>query len=229
MNLHEGHRQRLKTRFLNQGLSGFEDHNILELLLFFALPRNDTNELGHLLLQNFGSLSNVFDASYEELCKVKGIGENSATLIKLIPELLSVYHCDKTENLKIVNSTNEAGRYFVPRFMGKNIEEVHIMLLDDKKKVIRSEKVSEGVVNASAISVRKIVAIAVNSNATGIILAHNHPGGVALPSSSDQRTTNKLYHALKLMDIQLCDHIIVADGDFVSMADSGMFEAFKYE
>ncbi|MEG0020425.1 MAG: JAB domain-containing protein, partial [Oscillospiraceae bacterium] len=163
-----------------------------------------------------------------ELCKVKGIGANSATLIKLIPEIANAYHCDKTGNIKIVNSTNEAGKFFAPRFTGKTIEEVHIMLLDDKKKIIRTEKVSEGVINASALSIRKIVSIAVNSNATGIILAHNHPGGVALPSSSDIQTTKKLYNALKLVDIQLCDHVVVADGDFVSMADSGMFAPFEY-
>lgn len=229
MSLHDGHRKRLKNRFIKQGLENFENHNIMELLLFFSLPRSDTNEVGHRLLNKFGSLSNIFDAPFEELCKLEGVGEHSATLIKLIPELLSVYHIDKSENIKIINTTNEAGKFFVPKFMGKIIEEVHIILLDDKKKIIKAEKISEGTVNASAISVRKIIAIAINSNATGVILAHNHPGGVALPSNSDMVTTRRLYHALKLMDIQLCDHIIIADGDFVSMADSGMFEPFQYE
>ena len=102
------------------------------------------------------------------------------------------------------------------------------MLLDDKKKFIKSEMISKGTVNASAVSVRKIVAAAINSNATGVVLAHNHPGGVALPSSSDILTTKRIYKALKLMDIQLCDHIVVADNDYVSMLDSGMFSDFEY-
>lgn len=229
MKVHDGHRQRLKNRFIKQGLENFEDHNVLELLLFFALPRSDTNEIGHKLLSKFGSLSNVFDAPFEELCQVEGVGAHCATLIKLMPELMSIYYTDKSEKIKIISTTYEAGKYFIPKFMGRTNEEVHIMLLDDKKKIIKSEKVFEGTVNASAISVRKIIACAVNSNATGVILAHNHPGGVALPSSSDMLTTRRLFHALKLMDIQLCDHIIVADGDFVSMEDSGMFEPFKYE
>ena len=228
MNLHEGHRQRLKERFIKTGLADFEDHNILELLLFFSVPRSDTNELGHKLLKKFGSLANVFDAPIDELCKVEGIGMHSATLIKMVPELCNIYHTDKTENVTIVNSTNMAGRYFVPRFMGKANEEVHIMLLDDKKKVIKCEMISKGTVNASAVSIRKIASEALNCNATGVIIAHNHPGGIALPSASDIAVTKRIYNALKLMDIQLCDHIVVADGDFVSMLDSGMFENFDY-
>lgn len=228
MNLHEGHRQRLKERFIKTGLSDFEDHNILELLLFFSVPRSDTNELGHKLLKKFGSISNVFDAPIDELCKVDGIGMHSATLIKMIPELCNIYHVDKTEKVTVVNSTNMAGRYFVPRFMGKKDEEVHIMLLDDKKKVIKCEMISKGTVNSSTVSIRKIATEALNCGATGVVLAHNHPGGLALPSGSDINVTRKIYRALRLIDIQLCDHIVVADGDFVSMLDSGMFADFDH-
>ncbi len=228
MGVHDGHRKRLKRRFLSEGLDSFEDHNILELLLFYALPRSDTNEIAHRLLEQFKSLSGVFDAPLEELCKIKGISEHSATLIKLIPRLTSAYHTDKSKDIKIISSTNAAGKFFVPRFYGKQNEEVHVMLLDDKKKVIKCEKVFEGTVNSTPITVKKVVAMAVNSNATGVILAHNHPGGIALPSKSDLRATEKIYRALELINIQLCDHIIVADDDFVSLADSGNFERFRY-
>ena len=228
MGVHDGHRKRLKRRFLSEGLDSFEDHNILELLLFYALPRSDTNEIAHRLLEQFKSLSGVFDAPLEELCKIKGISEHSATLIKLIPRLTSAYHTDKSKDIKIISSTNAAGKFFVPRFYGKQNEEVYVMLLDDKKKVIKCEKVFEGTVNSTPITVKKVVAMAVNSNATGVILAHNHPGGIALPSKSDLRATEKIYRALELINIQLCDHIIVADDDFVSLADSGNFERFRY-
>ena len=228
MNLHEGHRQRLKERFIKSGLNDFEDHNILELLLFFSVPRSDTNEIGHKLLKHFGSLSNVFDADIKELCKVEGIGIHSATLIKLIPELCSVYNKDKNENIEIMNSSEIAGKYFVPRFMGKKDEEVHIMLLDDKKKLLRSEMISKGTVNACAASVRSIVDKALKYNATAVVLAHNHPGGVALPSKNDICVTKRIYQALQLMDIHLCDHIVVAGDDFVSMKDSGMFAEFDF-
>lgn len=228
MGVHDGHRQRLKDRFLSQGLDGFEDHNILELLLFYSVPRSDTNVLAHELLEKFKSLSGVFDASVEELCTVKGVSIHTASLIKLVPRLFSVYHTDKSKETKIISSTNVAGNYFIPRFYGKLNEEVYIMLLDDKKKIIKCEKMFEGTVNATPITVKKVVTMAVNSNATGVIIAHNHPGGVALPSRSDIIATNKIYKALELINIELCDHIIVADDDFVSLADSGEFEKFKY-
>ena len=228
MGIHEGHRERTKKRFLEHGFDGFEDHNILELLLFYSIPRSDTNEIAHELLDKFKSLSAVFDAPVEELCKIKGISLHSATLIKMIPSLLSVYYTDKTKETKIVSSTSEAGKFFVPRFYGKKNEEVHMLLLDDKKKVIKCVKLFEGTVNSAPVTVKKVVAEAVNSNATGVIIAHNHPTGVALPSRSDIKVTEKIYKALELINIQLCDHIIVADDDFISLADSGEFERFRY-
>lgn len=228
MGVHDGHRNRLKTRFISQGLSGFEDHNVLELLLFYSIPRSDTNEIAHRLLNQFKTLSGVFDAPVEELCKIKGVSTHTATLIKLIPELTAVYNTDKTKDIKIVSSTKEAGSFFVPRFYGKKNEEVHALFLDDKKKVIRCDKLFEGTVNSTPITVKKVVAAAVNTNATSVVIAHNHPGGVALPSRADMIATEKIYKALKLINIELCDHIIVADDDFVSMADSGEFERYKY-
>ena len=228
MGVHDGHRNRLKSRFLSQGLSGFEDHNILELLLFFSVPRSDTNEIGHRLLKTFGSISNVFDAPVEALCKVEGVGEHSATLIKLIPELCRVYNIDKAENIKIINSTDDAGRYFIPRFIGKTTEEVHIMLLDDKKRLIKAEVITKGTISAAAISVRKIVDAAISNNATGVILAHNHPGGVAIPSPNDVAVTRKIYLALNSIDITLHDHIVVAGDDYVSLRESGNFADFDY-
>ena len=212
MGVHDGHRNRLKTRFISQGLSGFEDHNVLELLLFYSIPRSDTNEIAHRLLNQFKTLSGVFDAPVEELCKIKGVSTHTA----------------KTKDIKIVSSTKEAGSFFVPRFYGKKNEEVHALFLDDKKKVIRCDKLFEGTVNSTPITVKKVVAAAVNTNATAVVIAHNHPGGVALPSRADMIATEKIYKALKLINIELCDHIIVADDDFVSMADSGEFERYKY-
>ncbi|MBR5521640.1 MAG: DNA repair protein RadC [Oscillospiraceae bacterium] len=228
MGIHDGHRQRLKDRFLSQGLSGFEDHNILELLLFYSIPRSDTNEIAHRLLNEFKTLSGVFDASVESLCKVKGISLHSATLIKLMPQLFSAYNIDKTKDITIVTSTDRAGRYFVPRFSGKSFEEVHVMLLDDKNKVLKCSKLFEGIENLTRIEIKKIVSFAILNNATKVIIAHNHPMGVAIPSKADYNTTKKLFEALELMNIELCDHIVVADDDFVSMVDSGFFAQFKY-
>ena len=228
MGIHDGHRQRLKDRFLSQGLSGFEPHNILELLLFYSIPRSDTNEIAHRLLNEFKTVSGVFEASVEDLCRIKGVSMHTATLIKLIPEISYVYNIDKTKDIEIVTDTARAGRYFVPRFSGKTYEEVHVMLLDDKNKILKCSKLFDGIENLTRIEIKKIVSFAIVNNATKVIIAHNHPKGLALPSNTDYATTRKLHRALEMMNIKLCDHIVVADEDFVSMADSGFFAQFEY-
>ena len=202
MNLHEGHRQRLKDRFLKEGLSNFEDHNILEILLFYSVPRADTNEIAHKLLKKFGSLSAVFDASLEELCSVDGIGVHSATLIKLMPEISSAYGIDKTKNIRHLNTIQELGAYFIPKFIGKKDEESYIVLLDNKNKIIKSELVAKGSVDAVQLSIRTIISQAINNNATSVVLAHNHPAGVALPSANDIKMTKRLFEALSKTDFK---------------------------
>ncbi len=222
MGVHDGHRERLKARFLSAGLNDFEDHNVLELLLFYSIPRSDTNVIAHQLLNTFGSVSAVFDAPVEELCKVKGVSTHTASLIKLIPRLFPIYESDKTKDIEIITSTEDAGRYLMPRFFGKNNEEVHILLLDDKHKILACTKLFEGTINATSITIKKIVAEVMKYNATTVILAHNHPAGVAIPSRNDILTTKKIGQALYLMDVHLKDHIVVSDGDYVSMLESAM-------
>lgn len=227
MGVHDGHRDRLRARFLKSGLAGFEEHTALELLLFYARPRCDTNELAHALLERFGSLSAVMDAPVEELARVKGIGENSAVLIKMIPEMGALYLDSRMAPGDVLNTTEKAGQYFMPKFFGKKHEMVYMAALDDRRKVLRCVQLSdEGIVNAVRISIKRIVTEAVNTNATGVILAHNHPGGIALPSVDDKWVTQQAHKALKLINVALLDHIIVADEDFVSMADSGFMEMF---
>ncbi len=229
MGVHDGHRQRLKEKFDEHGLEGFDDHNILELLLFYAIPRGDVNPIAHRLIDKFGSIASVFDASEEELIKVDGIGENTARLIRMIPQLSRKYMLSRTGNFSIVNTTEAAGRYLLPYFFGERDEVIYVLCLDAKSKILACDRLSRGSVNSVAINVRKIVEFAINSNATGVIMAHNHTSGIALPSGEDERTTRKVWHALDVVGIKLVDHIIVADDDFVSMADNGFFDADKKE
>ncbi|NLW78431.1 MAG: DNA repair protein RadC [Ruminococcaceae bacterium] len=225
MGVHDGHRDRLRDRFLKYGLSSFEEHNALELLLFYAIPRSDTNELAHRLIDQFGSFSAVMDAPLEELMQVKGMGYKSAVLIKTVPEMGAYYLDNKTRPGIILDSTEAAGKFFIPKFVGKVREEVYLAALDDKRKVLRCVRLSEeGIVNAVRITIKRIVTEAVNANATSVVMAHNHPGGVALPSISDKQITYQAYQALHYISVQLIDHIIVADDDFVSMADSGYID-----
>lgn len=230
MGIHDGHRKRLRSRFLQDGLSGFEEHNALELLLFYARPRQDTNKLAHSLIDRFGSFSAVLDAPVEELLQVEGMGEPSATLLKLIPQVSAYYLESRTLPGAILASTQLAGDFLLPKFYGKKEECVYVVSLDDKRKVLRCTCISEkGITNAVTISVKQIVAEAVGSNATGIILSHNHPGGLALPSQADRLVTAQAYKALQLINVTLLDHIIVADNDYVSMADSGYISNLRKE
>ena len=222
MGVHDGHRERMKQKLLEQGLDVFDDHNVLELLLFYSMPRKDTNPLAHQLMDSFGSLEAIFEAPTEELEKISGIGENTVTLLKLIPEVSRRYMIDKNRFDNILDSTKKAGAYLAARFLYERDEVVYVICLDPKCKVICCKELFRGVANSAEISVRKIAELALAKNATGIIISHNHTSGIALPSIEDEHTTKRIKMALSSMGISLIDHIIVAGDDFISMADSGM-------
>ena len=224
MGIHDGHRERMRKRFITHGLDNFDDHNILELLLFYALPREDTNPIAHKLLEYFGSLAAVFDAPVEALTKIDGIGESTAVLIKLIPQISRRYLISREKTSDILDSTQKAGAYLIPRFYGEQDEVVYMVCMDAKCKVINCKKLFHGSVNSANISIRKVVENALQYKATSVIIAHNHTSGIALPSREDEYTTRKIDEALKMVDIPLIDHIIVADDDFVSLADNGFFK-----
>ena len=221
MGLHDGHRQRLIQRFLEEDLDNFEPHNVLELLLFYAIPRKDTNELAHVLMDTFGSLKGVFDAPYEELIKVIGIGPNTAALLKLVPSLTRTYYSSDARSV-ILDTSEKSGEYFLPYYIGQTEEVVRLACLDAGGKVISNQILHRGSANAAEVNIRKIVNIALRNNAMGVILAHNHPGGLPLPSEEDVATTKSIREALMPMGILLMDHIIVAGQDYVSMARSGI-------
>lgn len=219
--IHKGHRERLKQRFLEDGLDNFTDIQVLELLLFYAIPQRDTNPIAHALLNHFGSLSGVLDADVGELKKVPGISNHSATLLALVTELCRYYQVDSAQRVEILTTLDACGAYLVPRFFGRTRETVFLLCLDAKCKVLCCKEVGEGSVNSASISVRKIVETALAANATTVILAHNHPSGVAVPSGEDAQTTRRIAAALSAVEVHLADHIIVADGDYVSMVQSG--------
>ncbi|NLT13632.1 MAG: DNA repair protein RadC [Clostridiales bacterium] len=223
MSIHEGHRGRLKKRFLEYGLESFEDHSVLELLLFYALPRSDVNPIAHALINKFGSLAAVFDAPLEELARVPGIGVNTAEYIKLIPQISRRYLMSRASFDDILDSTKKAGAYLLPRFYAERDEIVYLVCLDAKCKVLNCKLLFRGSVNSAGVSIRKIVENALVYNSTSVIIAHNHTSGIAVPSEEDKITTRRIQEALRAVDITLSDHIIVADDDFVSLADNGFF------
>lgn len=221
--VHDGHRDRLKKRFWEQGLDGFEDHNVLELLLFFAMPRCDTNPTAHALLDAFGSLSGVMEASPDELRAVDGVGENAATLMRLIPAVCRRYMTDRENSFDVIDVSEKAAVMLLPRYLLERDEVVYIMCLDSKNKLLCCRELFRGVVNSAEISIRKIAELALAKNASGVIISHNHISGIALPSAEDEYTTKKLCSALEAIGITLVDHIIVAGDDYISMKDSRLF------
>ena len=223
MAIHDGHRGRLKERFLNEGLDYFTDIQVLELLLFYCIPRRDTNELAHRLLERFGSLSQVLDARVEDLMQVEGIGENAALFLTLIIATGRYYEVDKNSDYKQLQSVAEFGQYLVPRFHNRTQETVFLLSLDAKCKVLNCQMVGVGSVNSAGVPIRRVVEMALAANASMVVLAHNHPSGLALPSREDVATTQRLAAALETVDVVLVDHLVVADDDYVSLVQSGYY------
>lgn len=219
--IHKGHRQRMKDRFREEGLDNFSEVQALELLLFYCIPQKDTNPIAHDLLNHFGSLSQVLEAPVEELVKVPGIKENAAVLLKLVTDMGRYYLVSRSQQFTILPTLNACANFLVPRFFGRRVETVFLLCLDAKCKVLCCKEVGEGSVNSAGISIRKIVELALGANATTVVLAHNHPSGMAIPSPEDIQTTRRLAAALNAVEIHLADHIIVADDDHISMVQSG--------
>ena len=222
---YEKHRQRQKAKFISHGLRTFEEYEVLELLLFYAIPRKDTKPMAKALLKRFGSIAKVINAPEDEIKEIDGLGDNAATFLRLLREFDSYLHIRRKCNVKILNDINEIGSYMAPFFYGIDVETVYMLSLDAKCQVISCREVCKGNVNTVAISIRKIVDIALREKATTVILAHNHPGGLAIPSSEDVQTTNRLAIALQQVDVLLADHLIVGDDDeYVSLVHSGLYK-----
>lgn len=221
--LHKKHRARVKNRFLKEGLSSFEDHEVLELLLFYAIPQGDLNPLAHKLMEKFKTPGAVFNATLEELCSVEGIGEHAATLIKLIPEISQYYNSLTTREKKFISTSQDAGKYVCSMIGCEKKEVFAIICLNAQRKVLAFEILEEGTVSQANVHPRKVVECVLKHNSSAVILAHNHPSAGAYASENDRLLTSRLCTLLEGMDIDVIDHIIAASSEkFVSMADSGL-------
>lgn len=222
--IHEGHRKRLKDRFCREGLDNFNEINVLELLLFYCVQRKDTNPIAHRLLDQFGSIAKVLDASREELLRVEGVTENVAVFLSLIREMSRYYMVKQSAVRKILDSTDACAKYLQPNFIGRSDEAVFVLCLDAKCQVICCKMVSQGTINSAPFPFRKVVELVINTKATSVVIAHNHPGGVAIPSQEDVRVTVSLAELMRNIDVVLVDHFIFEDdGDYVSLVQSNYF------
>lgn len=220
MPIHTGHRQRIKNEFQARGVEGWPDHRVLELLLFYAIPQGDVNGLAHTLIERFGSLAGVLDASLDELKKTPGVGEHTAVLIRLIPAMGARYQEQRGGPGQIVGSCEEAAGLLAPYFYGARNEMVYILCLDGKRKVLGIRKVAEGSIYAADINIRRIAEEAIGLRAAGFYLAHNHISNLAFPSPADWQTTDTIRASLAAVGLELIDHLIFVDGDLVSLNQS---------
>lgn len=217
---HSGHRERLRGEFMARPES-FPDHKLLELLLFYALPRQDTNPIAHELLERFGTIRSLLDAEPAALTQVSGVGDRAAVLFRAVKELGKRYHTQRCDVKDTVRNTRDAEEIMRPYFYGARNEMVYLLCLDGKGKILACPKISEGHVSAAEVVTRKVVDAALRSNAASAILAHNHVSGLALPSAEDQATTVHLQEILEKVEVNLLDHLVFCDDDMVSMRDSG--------
>lgn len=223
-NIHKGHRERVKDEFRKNGLDHFQHHKILEFLLFYSIPRGDTNPAGHKLLERFGSFSGVFDAPVEMLEEVEGIGRETATFIKLVSEVIRKYMDDHTSQIDTLLDIEAAKEYMRYKFLCRTTEHILMICLSNNGKIIYSDILAEGSPETVSISPAKLVKTALRANASRVILAHNHPNGICNPSGRDLGTTSVMFQELRRVDIKLEDHIIVAPDGIYSMKENGLIK-----
>lgn len=223
-NVHEGHRERARQEFLQHGFNeNTPPHKVLELLLFYCVQRADTNPIAHKLIARYGSVAGVLDAPVEELAAFKGMSERSAVLLKLIMPIARRYLYDKSEQKPAFCSLDAIGKYVLSRYLGEIKEKTGVMCLDTKGSLLNFQFLSEGDIASVGISMRDLAKMSLNCGATAAVICHNHPNGIAVPSESDVAVTKDAAETLSKIGVQLIDHIIVGDTDFVSMAQSEQY------
>lgn len=224
-NIHQGHRKRMKSAMLEHGLDGLNDHQVLEILLFYAKPQGDTNPIAHRLIQRFGTLKGVLEADYEDLLRVDGIGENAASLIKFSQMFSGRYLCASCFDGEVLHfgDTVALRRYYEGVFLGVKDEQIRAMLFDDELNMIKEQILMEGTINKVELSTRKFADFVIKNNCSRVVIAHNHPNGSCLPSSEDVEVTKYLADFLKVLEIELLDHIVVGRTGSFSMFTSKHF------
>lgn len=228
MGVHEGHRERMRERFFQHGLETFNEIEALEMLLYYAIPRKDTNPLAHALLDRFGSLDYVLSASEEELCEVPGISERTAALLMMVPQITQLSEVNRANRIKDVTRTEDAVNFLIPRFRNQRREILLLLCLNSQKQITHVEVLNKGAVNYVTFDPRRVVEVALKRQAVSVILAHNHPDGPALPSKEDDSATSQVYRALNTVGINLYDHIIIAGEDYASYRRSGALDLYRY-
>ena len=223
----EGHRRRLRERFLSAGLGGFHDYEVLELLLTLGTPRKDCKPVAKAALRRFGSLAAVLEASPRELCEVEGIGPKNLFGIKLIPAVCERYLERRLTEKTILHHSQALFEYLDQSMRNKKREQFRVLFLDAKNRLLGIQTLFEGTLTASSVYPREVVRAALDHHAAALIFAHNHPSGDPQPSPEDTALTRRLLEACQLMDLTVHEHIIIGNGRYYSYADSGQLTAIR--
>lgn len=222
-NFNLGHRERLRAEFIEAGEEALPDYKILEMLLFYGIPRKDTRQLAKALISRFGSLSGVLEADIDELKSENGMTINAACLIKLVLPMAKRYFSNKDDKGLVLRSFDDIGKFVVGKYFAEKGEKAILICMKRTGKVLGVKVLAEGDFDSAAISIRTIIGHIINTGATSVVLAHNHPSGIALPSPEDICITKQIADAIKAISVNFIDHIIVSNDDYVSMAQSKEF------
>ena len=228
-NLHQGHRERMRERIAQQGFESLADHEALEVLLYLTNPRKNTNVMAHALLKRFGSFSRVLDAEEEELCKVEGVGPATARMLHLMPEICKYYTRCRASEENCLRTTEQLAEFLKSKFLGADRERALLMALDSRSRVKSVHWLKEGNARMVSLEVKDVVSAALRGGTESVVLCHNHPNGVPLPSREDLAATENIVRALGLVKIRLRDHIILAENDYFSMRESNRLPFYDFE
>ena len=226
---HAGHRQRMKTEFLTRGLEGWPDHRVLELLLFYAIPQGDVNAIAHDLIDRFGDFAAVLEASEEELCTVEGVGPSTARMLHLLPQISRYYGRSRTSTTRCIKTTEQMGSYLMAKFAWSDYERAMLVSLDSRKRVRAAVWLREGTSDRVSLDIKNVVAAAIKGGTDAVVLCHNHPTGVALPSLEDMDATGSIARALGLVNVHLLDHFILTDTEYFSMRDANRLPIYDFK
>lgn len=227
-NIHKGHRNRVREEYYSNGLEGMADHRILEMLLFFGIPYKDTNPIAHELLERFGSFAGVLEAKTADLVSIKGMTENASCLISMILPLYKRYMDDITKRKPMLTKTEEIVDFLRAKYAETNNERVYVLCFDPNHYLLNCRMINEGDISSSNFDLRKLTAAVLETNATSVIISHNHPHGITLPSNEDVNITLKAYELLKTLKVDLLDHIIVSETSYNSLVNMPRFTHIFY-
>lgn len=226
---HKGHRQRMRERVQSYGLDSLAEHEALEYVLYLTNAQKDTNGIAHDLIDRFGDFAAVLEASEEELCTVEGVGPSTARMLHLLPQISRYYGRSRTSTTRRIKTTEQMGSYLMAKFAWSDYERAMLVSLDSRKRVRAAVWLREGTSDRVSLDIKNVVAAAIKGGTDAVVLCHNHPNGVALPSLEDMDATGSIARALGLVNVHLLDHFILTDTEYFSMRDANRLPIYDFK